>query len=348
MVELIPAKPGSLSLVHLEQTLGVFFIGYIFMMVLYGFTFFQSYMYYSRYPHDHWSTKLTVVLLCLLDTAVSVLLSQSLYYYLVNLFPFTATVEEATTTFCSHVTLAAISIFVAQLYYASAVWKATKNAFASGAIAVLATAGLALGIAMSVKLFKDKTFADLAFSPNKAIVAMSFAMVTAAGIVTFASLTHSRLPAPYKLDLDLFDTLVSFSVSRGGAAFIVHLALIFVFIGIPQKIYWIPFYVTSTKFFVIGAITLLNSREDAQTVTHDSQWNSSGATRTIGGSSIHNGTASGLQFKHSKPAIVIEVAQTTQHDREPGKMSYGIAVDGDGDGDRDSSLNRLEQKNTAI
>ncbi|KAG6860940.1 hypothetical protein C0995_005770 [Termitomyces sp. Mi166 len=174
---------------------------------------------------------------------------------------------------------------------------ATKNAFVSGAIALLATAGLALGIAMSVELFKDKDFSDLAHSPNKAIAATSYGMVTLAGILTFASLTFSRLPAPYKLDLDLFDILVSYSVSRGGAAFIVHLALIFVFVGIPERIYWIPFYVTSTKLFVIGAITLLNSREDAQTVTHDSQFNTSGATRTIGGSSIPNGATSGLEFK---------------------------------------------------
>lgn len=43
MLELVPATPGSLSLDHLEHTLGVFFVGSIFAMVLYGFTVFRKY-----------------------------------------------------------------------------------------------------------------------------------------------------------------------------------------------------------------------------------------------------------------------------------------------------------------
>lgn len=43
MVELIPSTPGSVNLDDLEATLGVYFVGFMFAMVLYGFTFFRAY-----------------------------------------------------------------------------------------------------------------------------------------------------------------------------------------------------------------------------------------------------------------------------------------------------------------
>lgn len=39
---LIPTTPGSLRLDELNATFGVFFIGYIIAMTLYGFTFFRT------------------------------------------------------------------------------------------------------------------------------------------------------------------------------------------------------------------------------------------------------------------------------------------------------------------
>ncbi|KAG6810448.1 hypothetical protein H0H92_011821 [Tricholoma furcatifolium] len=259
MVQLTPTTPGSLQLVDLERTLGVFFIGYIFLMVMYGFTFFHD-------SCDCW--------------------------------------------------------FCAGYWYV-----------AIGHIEDPVLNDLGPEV-MSAQLFSDREFAHLAHSPNKAISIATFATVTAAAVLTLACLSFSRLPAPYKLDTDRFDTLVSYSIVRGVTPTLIHFALIFVFVGTSEKIYWIPFYVTSTKFFIVGAITLINSREDEQTMTHEKQWASPSkparsATRTIGGSTIQNGITSELVFKPKSP-IVIEVTQT-QDDHEQNKMlGYDIAAsDGD-------------------
>ncbi|KAF8158351.1 hypothetical protein B0H34DRAFT_451387 [Crassisporium funariophilum] len=52
--------PVSLTVKELEETFGVLFVGYVLAMVAYGFTFFQTYVYYSRYPLDRWAIKTTV------------------------------------------------------------------------------------------------------------------------------------------------------------------------------------------------------------------------------------------------------------------------------------------------
>ncbi|KAF8069219.1 hypothetical protein FPV67DRAFT_1491496 [Lyophyllum atratum] len=302
MAELIPATPGSLKHEDLERTIGVFFVGYIFAMVLYGFTFFQSYMYYSRYPRDHWATKSTVALLCLVDTALTGLLSQTLYFYMVDLFPYTLTVEFATTPFCAQLLLSAIVVFIAQLYYAAGVWSATKNAVVAGLIALFSTAGFVLGIAMSVQLFQNRDLSHLASSPNKAVAGVYFGMVAASAVVASGFLSMSHLPAPYKAIRGPFDAIVSYVVSRGGAATIVQLALVFVFVGTPSRIYWMPFHVTAVKLFVVGAITMLNSRDGGETnLGKEERWGTSSAvTRTIGGTTVGNGIQSGMEFTTGK------------------------------------------------
>ncbi|RDB27053.1 hypothetical protein Hypma_005052 [Hypsizygus marmoreus] len=322
MADLTPSTPGSLSIDHLEHTLGVFFVGYMFSMVLYGFTFFQSYMYHSRYPNDLWVLKLVVALLCCFDTAVSVLLSQTLYHYMVELFPYTRGSELATDPFCAQLALAFIAVFVAQLFYAYSVWSTTKNALVSGVIAMFSTVGFVLGMIMSARLFQDPDFSHLAANPSKAIAAVSHSAIAISGLLSFGFLSLNPQPSVFKPLSSPFETFVSYTFSRGGAAFVMQFCLIFVFVGLPGTLYWIPFHVVATKLFVIGAITLLNSRTSSQAgSTRDDHWGSSQATRTIGGSSAGNGAMSGLEFNHKRP-IVIEVAQSTQQDMD--KIDYDV------------------------
>ncbi|KAJ8589387.1 hypothetical protein M405DRAFT_862202 [Rhizopogon salebrosus TDB-379] len=52
------------------ENLGVFFVGFIAATFLYGVTFFQSYIYYSRYPNDSRWIKVLVCPFCLSDDSL--------------------------------------------------------------------------------------------------------------------------------------------------------------------------------------------------------------------------------------------------------------------------------------
>ncbi|KAF9233316.1 hypothetical protein BU15DRAFT_80249 [Melanogaster broomeanus] len=80
--------------------LGVLFVGFVAATILYGLTFFQSYIYYSQFPRDHKWIKCFVSTLCVLDTAASAIVSQVLYYYLIVLYNVSMDTLYATTTFC--------------------------------------------------------------------------------------------------------------------------------------------------------------------------------------------------------------------------------------------------------
>jgi len=221
--------------------------------------------------------------------------------------------------------LSVISVFIAQIYYAATVWATTKNWVVAGATAMLSTAALVLGIVMSIRLFEDNHFSHLAQNPNKAIMATTYGMVAASGLLAFFSLSTSRLPAPYKTLEGPFNILVSYVFSRGGAACIIQLALVFVFVGTPARIYWFPFHATAVKLFAVSAITMLNSREGEVRLGNEGHWGSSvAATQTIGGSTITgSGTVPGLEINHDKRTpIVIEVDRSVR--RNIDKVNYDV------------------------
>ncbi|KAJ6562160.1 hypothetical protein B0H19DRAFT_1375337 [Mycena capillaripes] len=70
---------GVLSLGEIQQTFGVLFDGFVLSMIGYGFTFFQTYMYFGEYPSDHWMQKSFVAILFSLDTASAALVSRNIW-----------------------------------------------------------------------------------------------------------------------------------------------------------------------------------------------------------------------------------------------------------------------------
>ncbi|KAF8591064.1 hypothetical protein K439DRAFT_1055422 [Ramaria rubella] len=68
----------------LALTMGVALLGTLISAVLYGITITQTYLYFQRFPRDHYYIKTMVVALWVLDTLHLSLISHSMYYYLLE------------------------------------------------------------------------------------------------------------------------------------------------------------------------------------------------------------------------------------------------------------------------
>ncbi|KAJ3520475.1 hypothetical protein NM688_g9157 [Phlebia brevispora] len=69
MTEFVVSGPPEV-----DSTFGVLFIGFIFGVTLYGLTFFQTYVFYSRFPNESVWVECMVGLLWAIDTATTALL----------------------------------------------------------------------------------------------------------------------------------------------------------------------------------------------------------------------------------------------------------------------------------
>jgi hypothetical protein len=325
----MPGTVAVVSLEELERTFGVLFVGYILAMVGYGFTFFQTYVYYSRFPNDHWGVKSMVAVVCALDTITSALASQALYFYLIDLFPLTTLLVDATKTLCAENGLAVLVVYIVQIFYAFRVWTITKNEALTGAIVTVSTASLNLGIVMTVQMFNNRAFAHLAVTPVKAVVSTAQALTFASGLLTFAalcvSLEPSRNPGVKPME-DWFDKLVAYTFSRGAAATLVQFGYFISFITTPSQQIWIPFHLLASKFFVNSLLTMLNCREVFR--GHGVNEEESVSTQGQSGNTVHPSsvarTNSAVRFNivQTKPVLNVGVTSTVDTEQERNKIPY--------------------------
>ncbi|KAJ3503576.1 hypothetical protein NLJ89_g8369 [Agrocybe chaxingu] len=251
--------PVMLSVGELQESYGVLFVGYVIAMVAYGFTFFQTYVYFSRYPTDHWLIKATVAFVCLLDTANSALISHTLYHYLVILFPLTTGLVNATLTYCAEIGFSLFSLcnFIILIAFGKAT---SKDGIVAVTIAVLSTTGFLL----TIKLITDRAFASLANPQTRAIVTTSQGMIFFAGTVTFGALCFYLRPSQnpaVKPPKGLYEALVTYIVARGFLATVVQLGFVLTFAAMPSTPVWMPFHLVASKLYVNSLLTMLNSRE---------------------------------------------------------------------------------------
>ncbi|KAK0464582.1 uncharacterized protein EV420DRAFT_1517030 [Desarmillaria tabescens] len=308
---------------NVDDTFGVFYIGFIVSMIGYGFTFFQTYVYFSRYPKDIFIMKAAVAFLCLLNTASSALISQTAYYYLVTTFPLASAMVDATSAFCAENTLAAALILIVQLCYASRVWKLSKNVTVTSIIAIMCLVGFALTLAMTVMMVRNAGFVHLAASPNKAIVAVGQATVFFGALITFIALKLYSHGAHWSENIqpdDWFNKTIAIFFSQGCSATLVQLAYFVVFVATPTRVIWIPFHLMSSKLFINCLLSLLNSRQahHGHGINHEDS-SISQHKSTIGGPG-----KPGVHFNvaDTQPPINIEVSRTVEQDVTVNKSTF--------------------------
>lgn len=250
---------------ELEQTLGVLFIGFLICIILYGFTFFQSYLYFSRFPKDSIWIKLTTGFLCLLDTATSGLISQAVYYYLIDQFLAPVGLLNATSTFCAENGLAILATFIVQIFYAARIFQVGPRSWPLiSVISFTALIAFGFGIAMTVQIFKQRRLADLGTHNMEVVAAISQGFATLADIMIVGALTialqPSRNPKMRKPEGG-FDKFVTYFINRGVCVTVVQLAYMCVFVAMPSKQIWIPFHLVVSKLYINTLLAMLNSRE---------------------------------------------------------------------------------------
>ncbi|KAK0201732.1 hypothetical protein DFS33DRAFT_1349576 [Desarmillaria ectypa] len=308
---------------NVDDTFGVLYIGFIVSMIGYGFTFFQSYVYFSRYPKDLFIMKVMVAFLCLLDTASSALISQTTYYYLVTTFPLASAMVDATSAFCAENTLVATLIFIVQLFYAARVWKLSKNVTLTSIIAILCLVGFALTLVMTAMMVRNASFAHLATSPSKAIVAIGQAAVFFGASITFIALklfSHDAHRSKNMQPDDWFNKTITIFFSQGWSATLVQLTYFVVFVATPTRVIWIPFHLMSSKLFINCLLSLLNSRQayHGHGVNHEDS--SIGQHK----STISGPGKSGVHFNvaDTQSPINIEISRTVEQDVTVNKSAF--------------------------
>ncbi|KAJ7832638.1 hypothetical protein B0H14DRAFT_3871900 [Mycena olivaceomarginata] len=246
---------------EIQHTYGILYDGFVLSMIGCGFTFFQTYVYFLHYPSDHWSQKSFVAIIFSLDTASAVLVSKSIYFYMVTCLPYIEPLGEFEPSLNAHILLSAITIFGVQLFYSFRIWKLSRNIWVTGITILLSMVAFVLGIAMVVTMFQTPVFAHLASFPLRVVFPLACSFIVLAYLSMFIGFTKfSKLLSPRPMSFpEWFDTIFRYMFTRGLIVMMVQLACLVILVIMPHKVYWVPLYIVATKLST--NVALLNSRQ---------------------------------------------------------------------------------------
>ncbi|KAJ7042870.1 hypothetical protein C8F04DRAFT_55724 [Mycena alexandri] len=299
-----------------QQTFGVLFIGFALSMTGYGFTFFQTYVYFSGYPADHWVLKLFVFVIFALDTVTSALVS-SAHTYMVLSLPYIGGLVELQRTFNAQFLLSTIMMLGVHLFFSLRVWKLSRNIWAAGLAAVISVAAFSLGIGMITTMFKTPLFAHL--DANRALISLVFGSITLASLVEFIALVQYSKRSP---GLCLLHEAYLCLFPRDLIGTAIWFGCMLLFLIQPHNVYWVPMYLTAVKVSINAMLNMLNLRESFRGKGLNEE-DPPPPTRTghSQSSNTHHGTAMSNMFNHTTNAKVVH---TVDHDRVIDVTSKGI------------------------
>ncbi|KAG8214883.1 hypothetical protein J3R82DRAFT_10053 [Butyriboletus roseoflavus] len=266
------------------ENLGVLFIGFVIATVFYGLTFFQTYIYYSRYPKDYrWIRYLVCILYaplvhrCPLSHALS-----RLYYYLIVLFNVNMEVLYATTTFCVSMRCSRHSLrfnSFQSISRFSTCYRSFSRLFHISSlpivlfrvclisqyflnrsrqvltIFIVVTGGsrvVALALACTAKTLGIRLSADAGHRCDKSSYGSYDRLDRICDDVLLA--TPSEIPGDG-------GTVVRVLVCRGLAFTVAQTGYFCVFIAAPSRQLWIPMQMVASKLYVNTLLGCLNSRD---------------------------------------------------------------------------------------
>ncbi|KAF8211359.1 hypothetical protein K438DRAFT_37893 [Mycena galopus ATCC 62051] len=239
----IPAAEIAALIAGVKQIFATSFIGFSLATTIYGISILQVYLYYRNYHADRASLKSMVALLFLLDTLSTIFVAHSLYtFYVLNFEKSPAVDLIIPWSFSTEKLLVTLITFIAQCFYAHAIWKVTVNKFVAGSIIFLAVTCLALGIVTTVEIFTifnvigTRKFSILS-GLVQGLAALNDVIIT---ISMIFYLNHNRSGLP---STTMFvDKLILYAVSRGVLTAVCQILFLVTNVALPGSTYWQPWH----------------------------------------------------------------------------------------------------------
>ncbi|KAF5361755.1 hypothetical protein D9756_002579 [Leucocoprinus leucothites] len=121
--------------INLSSSYGVLLIGVLFATFFQGVLTVQVYQYYQDFPEDPRATRILVAILWTLDFIHLVLISYTIYYYLVTSWGNTGGIMHLVLPFCFHLFPIAFTTLFSQLFFLYRIWVfSQRNAWIVGPI----------------------------------------------------------------------------------------------------------------------------------------------------------------------------------------------------------------------
>ncbi|OCH95596.1 hypothetical protein OBBRIDRAFT_788144 [Obba rivulosa] len=234
------------------------------MLVLYGITSLQSYLYYIYYPKDDRTLKLTVAIIWMLDSLHIALVCYSMYYYLILNYANPLALFHGIWSLDVSVLVNTLIACIVQMFFTQRVYKLTPKPWKYPVTVVVGATVLvhfALGLETTVKFFQIQDFSRL--SEISFNVALPFAIMAVISDIAVAAalciLLHNSRTVYHSTNHMLY-TLMIFAINRCILTSVVAIIELIVFLRLQQTLWFLAIDFIIGKLYANSLLATLNTR----------------------------------------------------------------------------------------
>lgn len=254
-------------------THGALFIGWTLATILYGLTCSQTVTYFRRYIRDHTYLKSTVVLLWILETLHLVLLSYSLYEYLVKLHGRPEALKSPTWAIKIQLIPASMIIGTVQYIWIMRIWTLSRHRWrtyiAYGMLSVVVVDWV-ISLTWLAAIIPIHNFEDI--TRQLWHVGVAIGLTTYTDVIAtayFCYVAHKARDGLPGTDT-LVNRLIVYGINTGVLTVIGTIGLLIAVLAAPKRLYYIAIYMVVPKLYINTHLAMLNFRRSSHSssMTH--------------------------------------------------------------------------------
>ncbi|KAI5828880.1 hypothetical protein K523DRAFT_306229 [Schizophyllum commune Tattone D] len=285
-----------------DNTVGASLVGALCAAALYGVSCVQTWWYFTRYGADVWYIKALVLLVFVFDTVHQILISHTVYFYVVSNYNNPGSLNNMTWSILLEVLFNGMIGLLVQGFLTMRVWKlSNKCKWLTGLITGLVISEFACSVVFTAKSLQLETWSQLSsmkpLSMTVNVLGAIADVIIAAGL--FFYLHRSR--TGFKKSDTMISKLIMFAVSTGMLTSVCAIGSLISISVWGDTLIYVAFYFRYSN----SLLATLNARKDIRELIDDPESLSfSLQTRS---KSIHNRT-----FGSQRPTNISVQIETIQ------------------------------------
>jgi len=299
-----------MSELKLDNTFGVTLIGVIVAAALWGVSCVQVWYYYNHYPKDAWHNKLLVAAGWMSDTVHQMLISHTIYTYLVTNFGNPVELGNLVWSLLVEILFNGLTTLMVQCFFTVRVWRLSGGSyFLTGLVSILVVGQFGWMLYYTIKSLQFQNFAQLR---TLKVASITVNALAAAGDVLIATILCSILQMSrtgFKRSDTMIKKLILFSMSTGLVTSICAVAALISTVSAPSTFIYIFFYFNIGRLYSNSLMVALNARKNIRGAGGDEPM-------TISLSDIQDSSLTANSKRTSNIAIMVDTTREYMRDQD--------------------------------
>ncbi|KAF6762825.1 hypothetical protein DFP72DRAFT_568807 [Ephemerocybe angulata] len=253
---------ASQSPISLDNTMGASLIGVICASVLYGVSCVQTWYYFNHYRNDVWYIKSLVGAVWLFDTTHQILISHTVYYYIVTNYGNPNSLGHLVWSILLEVLFNGFIGLLVQGFLALRVWRlSNENIPLTVTVVALVLAEFASSVAFTVKSMRLQTWGELGQLKGLSITVNIVGVVADILIAGALFFFLHRSRTGFKKSDTMISRLILFTVSTGFLTTICAVASLVSILVWGHTLIYVAFYFGIGRLYSNSVLATLNARK---------------------------------------------------------------------------------------